>query len=107
MIQIDMSGKSVLITGGTKGIGLASALKFAEAGARTYLTYKWGSANTEELFRKANAHNRKAGSERRDYFARFLPSGLPWPHLSRTICCNRRLQRQARLAIALVGYPFL
>lgn len=43
MLNIDLSDKSVLITGGTKGIGLASALKLAQAGARTYLSYKWGS----------------------------------------------------------------
>ena len=50
MIPIDMRDKAVLITGGTKGIGLASALQFARAGARTYLTYKWGSADTKQLF---------------------------------------------------------
>ncbi len=58
MIQIDLSGKSVLITGGTKGIGLASALKLAKAGASTYLTYKWGSADLDEItsnFKKEGA----------------------------------------------------
>lgn len=49
MINIDMSGKTVLITGGTKGIGLASALYFGQAGAQTVLTYKWGSADMDEL----------------------------------------------------------
>lgn len=38
-----MSDQVVLITGGTKGIGLASALNFGKASARTYLTYKWGA----------------------------------------------------------------
>ena len=47
-----MSDKTVLITGGTKGIGLATALQFAEAGAQVYLTYKWGSADQEEIFKK-------------------------------------------------------
>jgi NAD(P)-dependent dehydrogenase (short-subunit alcohol dehydrogenase family) len=50
MIQIDLRDQAVLITGGTKGIGLATALQFARAGARTYLTYKWGSADTNQLF---------------------------------------------------------
>lgn len=50
MISIDMSGKSVLITGGTKGIGLASALNFGQAGARCYLTYKWGSDDYKPLY---------------------------------------------------------
>ena len=34
----DLNGKAVLITGGTKGIGLATGLKFGAQGARTYLT---------------------------------------------------------------------
>jgi NAD(P)-dependent dehydrogenase (short-subunit alcohol dehydrogenase family) len=50
MISIDMSGQVVLITGGTKGIGKAAALKFGRAGARTYLTYKWGSADQGALY---------------------------------------------------------
>jgi NAD(P)-dependent dehydrogenase (short-subunit alcohol dehydrogenase family) len=45
MVGVDLRGKSALITGGTKGIGLASALALAEAGAQVYLTYKWGSAD--------------------------------------------------------------
>jgi NAD(P)-dependent dehydrogenase (short-subunit alcohol dehydrogenase family) len=49
MVSIDFSGKNVLITGGTKGIGLSAALEFAKAGAQTYLTYKWGSADEGEL----------------------------------------------------------
>jgi NAD(P)-dependent dehydrogenase (short-subunit alcohol dehydrogenase family) len=49
MITIDFSSKSALITGGTKGIGLAAAREFARAGARTYLTYKWGSADMTAL----------------------------------------------------------
>ena len=47
MFTIDLQGQNVLITGGTKGIGLAAARYFAQAGAQVYLTYKWGSADLE------------------------------------------------------------
>jgi NAD(P)-dependent dehydrogenase (short-subunit alcohol dehydrogenase family) len=51
MVTIDLSGKAALITGGTRGIGLATALELGRAGARTYLTYKWGSADESELMK--------------------------------------------------------
>lgn len=46
-----LEGKAVLITGGTKGIGLACGLAFGSLGARTYLTNRWGSAD-EGLIRQ-------------------------------------------------------
>lgn len=45
----DFTDKVVLITGGTKGIGLACALAFARLGARCWLTHRWGSADEDEL----------------------------------------------------------
>lgn len=45
----DLTGKSVLITGGTKGIGLATGLAFGKQGAVCTLTHKWGSADEEKI----------------------------------------------------------
>lgn len=41
--------KTVLVTGGTMGIGLASGLAFAAQGAHCILTYRWGSADEAEI----------------------------------------------------------
>jgi len=45
----DYTDKAVLVTGGTKGIGLGCALAFGARGARCYLTHKWGSADMDAL----------------------------------------------------------
>ena len=42
-------GRVVLVTGGTKGIGLATALAFGRHGAHTVLTCKWGSASEDDI----------------------------------------------------------
>ncbi len=42
---VDYREKAVLVTGGTKGIGLATGLAFAKRGARVTLTNKWGEAD--------------------------------------------------------------
>jgi NAD(P)-dependent dehydrogenase (short-subunit alcohol dehydrogenase family) len=41
--------KVVLVTGGTRGIGLASALAYARTGAHAVITHAWGSADEDEL----------------------------------------------------------
>jgi len=41
----DFSGRAVLVTGGTRGIGLATGLAFGKRGAAVTLTQKWGSAD--------------------------------------------------------------
>jgi len=63
MKAADFDGKAVLITGGTKGIGLATALAFAEHGASCWITYRWGSVEDEEVQ------------------GEFLKRGLAAPHL--------------------------
>ncbi|MEA3209662.1 MAG: hypothetical protein QOE70_2719 [Chthoniobacter sp.] len=44
-----LRGKTVLITGGTMGIGLATGLAFAGQGAHCILTYRWGTADEAEI----------------------------------------------------------
>ena len=43
----DYTGKAVLITGGTKGIGLACGLAFARHGVHAILTHRWCSADED------------------------------------------------------------
>jgi len=48
----DFTNKAVVITGGTKGIGLATGLEFARQGAHVYLTHRWGSAEEGPILAK-------------------------------------------------------
>jgi enoyl-[acyl-carrier-protein] reductase (NADH) len=52
MMRNDLHGKAVVITGGTKGIGLATGLCFAREGAHVYLTHHWGSADEVQVRRR-------------------------------------------------------
>lgn len=45
----DFSGKVVVITGGTRGIGLATALAFGRLGAHCIITHRWGTADEGEI----------------------------------------------------------
>jgi len=45
----DLTGRAALITGGTMGIGLACGLALGGAGAKVFLTNRWGSADEGEV----------------------------------------------------------
>ena len=45
----------VLVTGGTCGLGKAIGLEFARAGGTVFLTYRWGSADEDELLAEFRA----------------------------------------------------
>ncbi|MEM1265519.1 MAG: SDR family oxidoreductase [Pseudomonadota bacterium] len=46
---MDLTGKTVLVTGGTRGIGLATGLAFGTRQARAVLTHRWGSADEDAI----------------------------------------------------------
>ena len=48
-MSIDLSGKSVLVTGASIGIGRETALRFAAAGCRVALTYLEHDAEAEQV----------------------------------------------------------
>ncbi len=48
----DWSGKAVLVTGGTRGIGLAIGKAFGALGADVVLTHRWGSADEDAIRRQ-------------------------------------------------------
>jgi NAD(P)-dependent dehydrogenase (short-subunit alcohol dehydrogenase family) len=60
MIQFDFSGKTVFITGGSRGIGKACAQLFAGAGANVIITYKTAKAEAEEVLNGLQKQGRHA-----------------------------------------------
>jgi NAD(P)-dependent dehydrogenase (short-subunit alcohol dehydrogenase family) len=65
-----LKGKAVLITGGTRGIGLATGLAFGRQGAVCTLTNRWGSADEDEIL------------------ALFENAGAPAPHIVQADASN-------------------
>jgi len=63
MITVDLTGKGVLVTGGTRGLGKAIGMEFSRAGGTVFLTHRWGSVAEEEII------------------AQFRERGLPAPHV--------------------------
>src|SRR5215831_15448378 len=48
-MSISFAGRTVLVTGGTRGLGLATGLAFGRFGARCVLTHRWGSADEDAI----------------------------------------------------------
>ena len=49
---LDFTGKVVLITGGTRGIGLETGLSFGKRVALCILTYRWGDHDESSIFKE-------------------------------------------------------
>lgn len=62
-MTVDLGGRTVIVTGGTRGLGLALGLELGRAGATMILTHRWGSVSVAEIH---------------DQFAR---EGVPAPHV--------------------------
>jgi NAD(P)-dependent dehydrogenase (short-subunit alcohol dehydrogenase family) len=48
-IAAALEGSTVLVTGGTRGLGKAIGMEFTRAGATVFLTHRWGSVGEAEL----------------------------------------------------------
>jgi 3-oxoacyl-[acyl-carrier protein] reductase len=61
-----MNGKAVLVTGGSRGIGAATAVRLAEEGADVAFTYVQGEERAREVTARIEAVGRKALALRAD-----------------------------------------
>ncbi len=62
MSLIDLSGKAALVTGGSRGVGAATAVMLAEAGASVAITYRERKSAAEEVLDRINSVYRTSHS---------------------------------------------
>lgn len=55
MITGDLTGRTVLVTGGTRGLGKAIAMEYSRTGATVFVTHRWGSVEEDELIAEFTA----------------------------------------------------
>ncbi len=58
--MMDLTGKVAIVTGGSRGIGRAIALRLAAAGARVVVNYRGNQAAAEEVVAHIQAHGGQA-----------------------------------------------
>ena len=64
--MIDLTGKTALVTGGSRGIGRACALRLAEAGADIVINYVMSSAAAEQVAEVIQAMGRNVAVVKAD-----------------------------------------
>ena len=62
----DLSGKTALVTGGSRGIGRAIALAFAGAGADVAITFRSAAGEAEKVVRDIETAGRRAKAFKSD-----------------------------------------
>lgn len=66
MVDINLSGKRALVTGGSRGVGRAAALLLAQAGADVGISYRSRTQDAEDVVRAVQASGVKAFAEAGD-----------------------------------------
>jgi NAD(P)-dependent dehydrogenase (short-subunit alcohol dehydrogenase family) len=70
-MTVDFTGRAVIVTGGTRGLGKAIGMEFGRCGATVFLTHRWGSADEDDLH------------------ADFAREGLPRPYIVESDASDR------------------